>query len=37
LAYLLMGCTLDKLGQAEAAKSHLEQARRLDPRLRAQP
>ncbi|MBI3836511.1 MAG: tetratricopeptide repeat protein [Planctomycetia bacterium] len=33
LAYLLMGCTLEKLGQSAAAKSHFEQARRLDPRL----
>jgi tetratricopeptide (TPR) repeat protein len=36
LAYLLMGCTLEKLGQTEAAKTHLEQAGRLNPRLRAQ-
>jgi predicted Zn-dependent protease len=33
LAYLLMGCTLEKLGQAGAAKGHFEEARRLDPRL----
>jgi predicted Zn-dependent protease len=33
LAYLLMGCTLEKLGQSAAAKSQFEQARRLDPRL----
>jgi tetratricopeptide (TPR) repeat protein len=37
LAYLLMGCTLEKLGHLEAARTHLEQARRLDPRLRLQP
>ncbi|MGD9722403.1 MAG: tetratricopeptide repeat protein [Pirellulales bacterium] len=36
LSYLLMGCTLEKLGQSEAAKSNLEQAGRLDPRLRSQ-
>jgi tetratricopeptide (TPR) repeat protein len=36
LAYVLMGCTLEKLGHAEAAQTHLEQARRLDPRLRLQ-
>jgi tetratricopeptide (TPR) repeat protein len=33
LAYLLMGCTLEKLGQSAAAKSQFEHARRLDPRL----
>jgi tetratricopeptide (TPR) repeat protein len=37
LAYVLMGCTLEKLGQNEAAATHLEQAARLDPRLCAQP
>jgi Tfp pilus assembly protein PilF len=36
LAYLLMGCTLEKLGQTEAAGANFEQARRLDPRLRMQ-
>ncbi len=35
LAYLLMGCTLEKLGQSEAAKSQFEEAHRLDPRLSA--
>ena len=37
LAYLLLGCTLEKLGQADAAKSRFEQAHRLEPRLRLQP
>lgn len=32
LSYLLMGCTLAKLGQNEAAESHLRQARALDSR-----
>jgi tetratricopeptide (TPR) repeat protein len=36
LSYLLLGCTLEKLGQSETAKTHLEQAGRLDPRLRVQ-
>ncbi len=33
LSYLLMGCTLAKLGQKEAAEKNLRQARALDPRL----
>jgi tetratricopeptide (TPR) repeat protein len=37
LSYLLMGCTLEKLGQTEAAGAHLDQARRLDPRLNVRP
>jgi uncharacterized protein HemY len=32
LAYLLMGCTLAKLGQAEQAETCFAQARRFDPR-----
>ncbi len=32
LSYLLMGCTLAKLGQQEAAESNFRQARALDPR-----
>lgn len=32
LAYFLMGSTLSKLGQAEAADWHLRRARQLDPR-----
>jgi len=32
LSYFLMGCTLAKLGQAEAAGTHFRQARMLDPR-----
>ena len=36
LSYLLMGCTLEKMGQADQARSHFEQAGRLDPRLRVQ-
>lgn len=34
LSYLLMGCTLAKLGQAEAAEAHFREARALDPRYR---
>jgi tetratricopeptide (TPR) repeat protein len=34
LSYLLMGYTLAKLGQSEAADSHIRQARRLDARYR---
>ena len=34
LSYLLMGCTLAKLGQEEAAESHFRQARALDPKYR---
>ena len=34
LSYLLMGCTLAKLGQKEAAEAHFRQARTLDPRYR---
>jgi Tfp pilus assembly protein PilF len=37
LSYLLMGCTLEKLGQTQAAAAHLDQARRLDPRLNVHP
>ena len=36
LSYVLMGCTLEKLGQTETAAEHHEQARRLDPRLGSQ-
>ena len=32
LAYLLMGCTLVKLGQSESAESYFRQARTIDPR-----
>ncbi len=32
LSYFLMGCTLAKLGQQEAARDHLKQARTLNPR-----
>jgi tetratricopeptide (TPR) repeat protein len=32
LTYLLMGCTLRRLGQIEAAESHLRQAQTMDPR-----
>jgi tetratricopeptide (TPR) repeat protein len=32
LSYLLMGCTLAKLGQREAAEANFRQARALDPR-----
>ncbi|MBN1396020.1 MAG: tetratricopeptide repeat protein [Pirellulales bacterium] len=32
LSYLLLGCTLAKLGQTEAAESHLRQARAMDPK-----
>ncbi|MEN6450449.1 MAG: tetratricopeptide repeat protein [Thermoguttaceae bacterium] len=32
LSYLLMGCTLAKLGQQQAAENHFRQARTLDPR-----
>ncbi len=32
LSYLLMGCTLAKLGQREAAETHFRQARALNPR-----
>lgn len=35
LSYLLMGCTLAKLGQNEAAEAHFRQARTLDPRYKA--
>jgi len=35
LAYLLMGCTLEKLGNQSAAKSYFDEAGRLDPRLSA--
>jgi len=35
LSYLLMGCTLAKLGQNEAAESHFRQARALDPKYKA--
>ena len=34
LSYLLMGCTLAKLGQGEAAEAHFRQARSLDPRYK---
>ncbi len=34
LSYLLMGCTLAKLGQNEAAESHFRQARALDPKYK---
>jgi tetratricopeptide (TPR) repeat protein len=34
LSYLLMGCTLAKLGQAEAAEAHFREARALDPRYK---
>ncbi len=37
LAYVLMGCTLEKLNQPEAAQANFERARSLDPRLRLQP
>jgi tetratricopeptide (TPR) repeat protein len=33
LSYFLLGSTLAKLGQAQAAEWHLSQARRLDPRF----
>jgi Tfp pilus assembly protein PilF len=32
LSYLLMGCTLSKLGQSAAAEEHFRQAQLLDPR-----
>jgi len=35
LTYLLMGCTLAKLGQRESAEAHFRQARTLDPRYDA--
>jgi tetratricopeptide (TPR) repeat protein len=35
LTYLLMGCTLAKLGQPESAEAHFRQARTLDPRYDA--
>ncbi len=35
LSYFLMGSTLKKLGQSEAAEQYLVQARRLDPRYAA--
>ena len=34
LSYLLMGCTLAKLGQAEAAETHFREARALAPRYK---
>jgi predicted Zn-dependent protease len=37
LSYFLMGCTLTKLGQAEAAEEHYERARQLDPRFAVHP
>jgi Tfp pilus assembly protein PilF len=37
LSYLLMGCTLEKLGQSQSAEAHYEHARRLDPRLNVRP
>jgi tetratricopeptide (TPR) repeat protein len=36
LSYFLMGCTLAKLGQAEAAGTHFRQAQMLDPRYGAE-
>jgi tetratricopeptide (TPR) repeat protein len=36
LSYFLMGCTLTKLGQLEAAETHFRQAQALDPRYVAQ-
>lgn len=35
LAYFLMGCVLNKLGQHQPAEAHLRQARLLDPRYNA--
>jgi len=35
LSYFLMGCTLVKLGNPEAAEQHFRQARLLDPKYRA--
>lgn len=35
LAYFLMGCTLNKLGEHEQAEEHLQRARQIDPRYRA--
>ncbi|MDZ7619908.1 MAG: tetratricopeptide repeat protein [Patescibacteria group bacterium] len=35
LAYLLMGCTLEKLGQPEAARTQWERAAALSPRYRS--
>jgi tetratricopeptide (TPR) repeat protein len=34
LSYLLMGCTLAKLGQNETAEAHFRQARTLDPKYK---
>lgn len=34
LSYLLMGCTLAKLGQGEASEAHFREARALDPRYK---